>query len=539
MLTQSAKITSLKLADHISLPAIVNDYLAQAETLDDAYNYDPTVLIPIEGITNKHQNYNHTNRLRLSQIINAQYKNTINDFDQDLSSELVRNNIELLKDENTYTVTTGHQLQIFTGPLFFIAKIAQTIAYAKELNRQYPNYNIVPVYWLATEDHDFEEISTVNLFEHTLTWHRSSGGPVGRMNTAGLQELITQLVDILGYRVGIEELRNVLRLAYNRPTLADATRYLVNELFRDFGLVCIDADNHEFKSWFVPIMQLELEESFVETQMNETLENVLKFYDASIKPREINLFYLTDTNRSRIIKDEEGYYLTDGNTRISEADVLSTLQTHPAHFSPNVCLRPLYQEFILPNLAYIGGPSEVAYWLQLKGVFDKCEVTFPQVLQRHSFLFYNDKMEDELKQLHLNVEDLLKKESDLNELYFVNNDLKHTSLSEIQLIIDKYEELKNHIQDLDDKMISNLIRQINLHIRESKKWKNDISRSLLESQSKQISKLKKARQILFPHGQLQERRDNIIPYLLQYGNEIIEQIIGEMGDPEPKLHLIK
>ena len=231
------------------------DYINQKDSLKDFYAAFPS-LETMEALSD---NYTPVNREVLVQSLHNQYEGFS-------VTESTNQNINLLKEENTFTVTTGHQLNLATGPLFFVFKIITTINLAKELKAKYPTKNFVPVFWMASEDHDFEEINHFYLFGKKYEWQTEQQGGVGRFSTEGIQEVLKQLPENI----------ELLNKAYAQPTLSKATRYLVNELFGQEGLVILDADDAELKREFSSIAEKELFERKSEKAVLATSEQLDK-----------------------------------------------------------------------------------------------------------------------------------------------------------------------------------------------------------------------------------------------------------------------
>ena len=156
--------------------SLIVDYLDQKSSLNSLYNRFPTIENFEAQITEKAANYNQENRKLLVAALQKQYQNST-------ISEATENNILALEQANTFTITTGHQLNLFSGPLYFLYKIISTINLASELKTKCPKSNFVPIYWMATEDHDFEEINYFNFKGKKFRWNKESTGPVGRLTT--------------------------------------------------------------------------------------------------------------------------------------------------------------------------------------------------------------------------------------------------------------------------------------------------------------------------------------------------------------------
>ncbi|MEM9024823.1 MAG: bacillithiol biosynthesis cysteine-adding enzyme BshC, partial [Bacteroidota bacterium] len=341
-----------------------------------------------------------TPRQLLVDVLTGQYQGLTRD-------PAVDRNIAALAAANTFTVTTGHQLCLFTGPLYFLYKIMTAINLSAQLNAAHPDQHVVPVYWMASEDHDFAEINHAFLFNRELSWETGYGGMVGEIATESLRPVLDELGSILGEGEVANELRQLLEEAYaGQANLSDATRHLVNRLFGAYGVVVIDANDPRLKAHFVPVMEDDLFAHSAFQQASETKRHLEEQYKLPVNPREINLFYCRDGQRERIVREGNTWSVLNAEHAFTEATLRQELADHPERFSPNVVLRPLYQEQLLPNLAYIGGPSEVAYWLELKGVFEHYKTNFPMVLLRNMVLLVNATMQKRMAKLDLSAETL-------------------------------------------------------------------------------------------------------------------------------------
>lgn len=351
------KLHSVALRTTGQFPPLLLDYLDQKSELNDFYAIFPSLDGAQEAIRQR-AGFDPVKRRILVDALSKQYSgiSSAPDFSP-------------LLNETTFTVTTGHQLNIFTGPLYVIYKIVTTINLARALKETYPEYDFVPVYWMASEDHDFAEIASFNLFGQKYTWPGQPKGAVGRLNPKRLELVLDALPQAVPF----------FRKAYlENQTLADAVRCYMHELFGGEGLVTLDADDAALKSHFLPVIEDELLNQTSGGLVADTTSRLEKLgYHTPVHAREINLFYLADELRERIVREGDTFKVVNTNRQFTEDEIRQEATQHPERFSPNVVLRPLYEEIILPNLAYIGGPSEVPYWLQLKGVFDYFGVPFP------------------------------------------------------------------------------------------------------------------------------------------------------------------
>lgn len=498
---------------------IINDYLNREPSLQSLYNRFPTLENFEAQIQEKQQNYNHGFRATLVSELKKQYEG----FTVSMATQA---NIESLSQQNTHTIVTGHQLNLFSGPLYFLYKIISTINLARELKAKYPAQNFVPVYWMATEDHDFEEINFFNFKGKKFRWNRESSGPVGRLSTDGLDEVFEIFALESGSSHNANHLKELFRKSYlEHRNLADATRFLANALFGDTGLVILDGDSPELKKAFVPYAKEELLRQTAFKQVNATIPE-LKQYGVQVNPREINLFYIEDGLRERIVLENGLYKINNTSLEFSESEIISTLENSPEKFSPNAILRPLYEEVILPNLCYIGGGGELAYWFELQSLFKAVDVTFPILLLRNSVLLATEKQARKADKLDLSWHDLFSKPGDLR-----NEKVRRLSEFPIDLSIQK-DHLANQfhylhlIAEQTDKSFSGAVKA-----QEAKQIKGleMLEQRLLKAQKRkhadQLERLTDLQQELFPNNGLQERQANFAEFYLESGEDLIEKLI--------------
>ena len=351
------------------------DYLDQKPELKTLYNRFPILenfKAQIEEKQSNDKSHLDPSRKVLVNVLKTQYEG-IN------TSGLTTKHIESLKSKKTFTITTGHQLNLFTGPLYFLYKIISTINLTKQLKEAYPNYNFVPIFWMASEDHDFEEINYFNFKGKKVQWNSKQTGSVGHFNTEGLEAVFDVVSAEFGPGKYAEQLKVWFKNAYlNYDNLADATRYLANELFGEHGLVILDSDHTDLKRLFIPNIEKELVEQTAFKHVSKTNKQLEELgLKIQVNPREINFFYINADLRERIVYENSEFKVNNTSISWSKKELLEHLNACPEHFSPNVIMRPLYQEVILPNLCYIGGGGEMIYWLQLKSNFEAQGVTFP------------------------------------------------------------------------------------------------------------------------------------------------------------------
>ncbi|WP_291721233.1 bacillithiol biosynthesis cysteine-adding enzyme BshC [Bernardetia sp.] len=493
------------------------DFIAQKNDLKEFYGHFPNIENFEKQIEIKGNSFESEKRVVLANALQNQYKNTLNP---------PTNQIELLKKETTFTVTTGHQLNIYTGTLYFHYKIQTVINACKILKEKYPKYDFVPVYWMASEDHDLEEIASFNMFGKKYTWQTDQKGAVGRMNTKGL--------DNLGFKEEkAKELGKFYKDAADKnQNLTQATRNIVHSFYGKDGLVIIDGDDRELKKLFIPIIKNELQSqnSYKKIEeSNKKLDNL--GYKTQVTPREINLFYLDDNLRERIVeventKDEENNLFGVLNTDLvfSEEELMKQVEETPEKFSPNVALRPVYQEVILPNLSYTGGPGELAYWLQLKSMFEYFEVDFPILLPRNFVLFIPKLVHQKMQKTNLSFEDIFDSFDNLRINYATKN-----AENDVLLENEKRELLQifEKIEARSEKTDISLQKSVAAEKTKALKRIEHLSKKLRKAEERKLSdaigQIKAVKDNLFPSGSLQERHDNFLSFVIN-DKDFLEKI---------------
>jgi bacillithiol biosynthesis cysteine-adding enzyme bshC len=505
----------------------ITDYLSQKEELRCLYHRFPLIDNFLSQLNEKQVYFPKENRRILVESLESQYKN--------LSiSEKTHQNIQSLKEENTFTITTGHQLSLFTGPLYFIYKIISTIISCQQLKQLYPQYQFVPIYWMATEDHDFQEINHFTLQGQKLSWHSEQKGMVGDFSTEELYKVANILKITLGKSHEAQYLTDLFEKTYTQHSnLSAATRYLVNELFAQYGLVIIDGNDKSLKKLLFPYFKKELTEHISQKKIEKTLlyiKGINRNYPEQVHPREINIFYVKKGLRERIVNENGKYKVLNTNIQFTEEEILNELEDFPERFSPNVILRPLYQEIILPNLAYIGGGGEIAYWLELKEMFTSYKVPFPILMLRNSVLLISEKQQKNIDRLNLTHYDI-----------FLKNDLLANKItkriSEIPIDFTEQKQfLQKQFNDLfqiashTDKSFLGAVRA-----QEAKQLKGleHLEKRLLKAQKKkykdQLDRAISLRISLFPKESLQERVNNFSEYMIETQGQLIKLLIRHLN----------
>lgn len=496
------------------------DYINQKEELAPFYTQFPTIKSFEETIKNR--TFEASSRQVLVQTLTSQYSTL-------KPSDAVLNNIQALADSKTFTVTTGHQLNIFTGPLYFIYKIVTVINACKRLKQAYPAYHFVPVYWMASEDHDFAEISYFHFKGKKYQWQTDQTGAVGRFDPSQLATIAKKLPQ------GAEFFEE----AYSQESLAKSGRAYVNHLFGHEGLVVVDADDQDLKKLFIPVIEDDLFAHSSEKLVAKTSDSLESLgYKTQVHAREINFFYLDKNIRERLEKTDTGFHVLNTDISFSEEEIRQLIEASPERFSPNVILRPLYQETILPNLAYVGGPSEVVYWLQLKDVFDHFQTPFPLLMPRNFALVIEKHLSEKWGKTGLESADLfLSADQSFSKWVSKNTHHELSYADELAQLEQITEQLKTKAEEIDPTLLQHLDALHATHTKKIQLAEKKLLRAekrKYEDKKTQILSLKGA---LFPSGSLQERRENFLNFYLK-DPEFIQKLLHTFDPFEYQMLLL-
>lgn len=497
------------------------DYIQGDDKLKSFYQAAPTVENFLDQISSR--SFPASHRQTLIAVLQEQYHDLT-------TSSAVSQNIESLLSKKTFTVTTGHQMNIFTGPLYIIYKIVSVINTTKQLKEEYPDFNFVPVYWMASEDHDFDEVNHFYLHGKKYQWNTDQTGGVGKFDPSELRDLLNQL------RGNV----SIFKKAYlENSTLADACRYYVDALFGEEGLVVVDADHTDLKKEFSGVIENDLFKHSSNKLVTDQTKNLVNLgYKTSVNSREINFFYMHEGIRARMKKTGDGFRVVKTDIKFSDAEVKTLIEEHPERFSPNVVLRPLYQEMILPNLAYIGGPSELMYWLQLRSVFDYFKTSFPLLIPRNFGLMVPIGHKNKWKKTGFKIPDLFLTPHELEEQWvvkYMTNDLSYgKETSTISALYKKLAakasatdpSLAQHLNALSKQTLNRLRLAEKKLIRAGKRKHRDALRQIIA-----------VKETLFPGGGLQERQDNFLNFY-QSDPEFIRMLLKEFDPFDFRMHVL-
>jgi bacillithiol biosynthesis cysteine-adding enzyme BshC len=438
----------------------------------------------------------------------------------------VRANIEALHDVQTFTVTTAHQPSLFLGPLYFIYKALTTINLAEKIQRQVGDaQRILPMFVLGSEDHDIEELNKINLYGKRIAWQPETGGAVGSIAADTLLPALEELRSILGESDAAKALfERVERACLQANTFANATQALLHTFLGHYGLLVLNTNDPMLKRHFVPIAQAELLEQPAFRLVNETTAHLNELgFKTQAAPREINLFYLQPGSRERIVRQPDGgFQVLNSEAAFSETEILAELRAHPERFSPNVVLRPLYQETILPNLAYVGGGGELAYWLERKSLFEHFDVPFPALVRRNSVLWLDRDAQKKLAKFGFSAADFFGDTDGLLRNYVARNAAGEVDLQlEINALGEIFERVAIKATTIDPTLEKAVRAEAAKAAAGLEQWQGRLVRAEKQKHEVTLNQMRALKEKLFPNNGLQERHDNFLPYVLKYGDAFL------------------
>lgn len=509
-------------------------YATGHQALRPFYKYDVDLASFQKVIEDKKQD--PTNREVLVKVLQEQYAGLP-------VSERVQDNITALLDSNTFTVTTAHQPCLFTGPLYYIYKIFSAINLAEQLQQEYPQYRFVPVFINGGEDHDFEEINHAHVFGKTIRWESGETGPVGMMKTGTLEQPLQELRDILGDSENAVEILGMISKAYtSHQRYGEATNDLVNQLFMDYGLVILNMSHPELKRLFIPLMRTEMLEQPSKALVEKTTSHLeAAGFSGQAHARQINLFYLGDRfdMRERIEPENGQFKVVDTPITMSKEELLQELEDHPERFSPNVVMRPLFQELILPNLAYIGGGGELAYWLERKEQFAHFGVNFPMLIRRNSVLWIDRGSAKRMEKLGLTIADLFEDVEVLVKRYVKENTENELSLeAEKKQLENLFGDIKAKATEIDKSLAQSTDAELAKALKSIETLETKLIRAEKQRHDIAINQIRSLKDKLFPENGLQERYENFTAFYLRLGKSFFQVLKAHLNPLENRFIIL-
>ncbi|MBL0191832.1 MAG: bacillithiol biosynthesis cysteine-adding enzyme BshC [Saprospiraceae bacterium] len=472
-------------------------------------------------------------RIKLNKIITQQYKNCGIDT-------LEQPNLEKILELNTFFVTTAHQPNLMTGPSYFFYKIISTIKLAQLIKNENQNSHIIPCYVIGSEDHDFEELGHFYLLGNRIELTQNRGIAFAKYPIEDLIPVVEKIKNILPPSTNTSNLVTLLENCIRQTkTIGEFTMLFIHEIFGKYGLVIIDMAGREAKQAFAPIMMEELtKSSSYPLVQNTILKKQSQNLGAQAFPREINLFYHGKNGRTRIEKVSDGWQTIDKTHQWNASQLEDELAKTPENFSPNVILRPLIQELILPNIAYVGGPGEMAYWMERMDQFNHYQIEFPILVRRDSFFILSEKLFKKWQKLGLPLRELFKSKEDLIKKINEDNFDQTIMVDFRRDIINALDQLVQKSQAIDDPLRQSMEAEKARWIKNIDNVESKISKAMKIKNDAFIQSGLQVQGTLFPNGNWQERTESFLGFIAQCGFELIDYLIQEANPLQSEIKLI-
>jgi bacillithiol biosynthesis cysteine-adding enzyme BshC len=515
--------------------------------LDYIYEFDKVKEFYLHNFRNQEEYAHKFNEIsnskrilptELSKIISNQYANI-------KTSKRTLNNINSLGNANALAIVTGQQLTIFGGPLYTFYKIITAIKLCSQLKENFVDYNFIPVFWLEGDDHDFNEVRTVNIFNSLNEIQKieypeaidspNEFGSVGNIKLKEeIDETLNKLKSSLRQTDFRDELISLLSSSYNSMnSFKSAFKSLLINFFDEYGLVIIDPQDSEFKKLLIPVFEKEIKDYFNHTQVILKRSAVLEEkYHAQVKVKPINLFLSDESKRYLIEPDESGYRLKNKRKKFSQEELLKLLYTNPELFSPNVLLRPVCQDFILPTAFYIGGPSEISYFAQLIPYYSIYKISQPFIYPRASITLIEKNINSLIEKYGLNILNIfhhgkelipetIQKFADVN-----TSEMFLQAQNNVKSIIDN---LKTNLINIDPSVEQNLEKLQEKLLQNIDSVKTKIENTIIKKNEILDRQLNKIFNNILPESNLQEREINFSYYVNKYGTDFINYLFNEIS----------
>lgn len=450
--------------------------------------------------------------------------------------------IAKLKSPNTFTIITAHQPSLLTGPLYFVHKILSAIVTAQAIESEWPDKQIIPIFIIGGEDHDFEEMNNLHYKNDRYEWSAvETGGAVGRMSTEKIVNVIDELAPLLSQTFYGDEILRLLQSSFDgERTVGDAMQYFLARLFRAEPLLVVQMDDSVFKKAFVPHIIDEILHERSRSPVEETQKELQSIgYDDQALARDINFFYLHDGQRRRIIRMDSTFEVLDSEIEFSPKEMKQHIEQFPGRFSPNVIMRPIYQEFIFPNLAYIGGGGELAYWIERKSQFEDFNLTFPLLIRRHSAVIISEKNWKKMQDFPLDLCQWLGQIHDLENNWLDLDFSKSLDLSSAyEHIHTAFDNLRARMREIDESLLyANEAARVDA-LKPIDRLEKKMRRAIKKKESIQRRQLREIYSEFYPQGKLQERYLNFLQFYERRGPQLFEDLKKAFKPFKPEMAVV-
>lgn len=459
-------------------------------------------------------------------------------------SEKTIENIKKLPSKNTIAVFTGQQLGLLGGPLYTIYKVFTAIKLSEELNEQFSDFNFVPVFWMAGDDHDFEEISFINLINKENNLVKiiyDDGNPINFNRGAVGNIILNENINIFK-----EEIKTNLRETDYTPSFLDFIENILTDtislrqsffnflyqIFDDTGLIIFDPQEQYVKNLLKPIFKKELEN--YKTHTAALLSNSIDLdeqYHAQVKIKPINLFMEDNSGRHLIEPIENEYRLKGKRKRISKEEIFDTLEKNPEKFSANVLLRPICEDYLFRTGFYIGGPGEISYYAQTGPLYNNFDIPQPIVFPRASATVLESNIAKIIVKNNLTTKDFFRGDNYVKALVLDNIgdlDLNGKFDNVKSLISTQLDNLGIELSQIDKNIVNNVESVKNKVLHQLDVLLNKSNNAYERKHEVSLRQISKVCNVVHPNNNFQERELCILNFINKYGFDFIDWLYNEL-----------
>ncbi len=454
-------------------------------------------------------------------------------------------NIDKLRQANSVAVVTGQQLGIFLSPLFISYKTLTTLLLAERLQKNLDR-PVVPIFWLHGEDHDFAETAPLHLLDDSdnlVQLHYEPGsdpaaapnGPVGRMTfTPAIERLLESIASCLPATPNKEELLAFLNTHFTEGApLIDGFAALLKRLFKGSGLVLMSVDDRRLKQECSPLFQQEIEAPYELTEaIVKTTEELKTRYHAQVQVQPTNIFLMTDHARIAIEAEDSVFRTRKEAASITREELSLALKETPERFSPNVVLRPLVQDFLLPTIAYIGGPGEVAYFAQLKPAYEWANLPMPVIYPRASVTLIEPAVQKWIDEYPMPLQAYRDDPNKIFRSFVIDRmpiDIDGVMGPSREHIDQVITSLDHAAREIDETLVrSAASTRVRIH-QELTRFEERLIRAQKRMQNTDLLRINKVCNHLFPRQKLQERVLSPLHFLNAYGLDFFTSLLPHVS----------
>ncbi len=521
----------------ISDNKLFQDYLYNFDNVKRFYNYNFRDEDSYTSVFNNVVKKNPDITEKVNEIIKKQYQKVS-------PSDKTNANIAKLSKKNTVAIFTGQQLGLVGGPLYTIYKIFTAIKLSEYLSEKFTGFNFVPVFWLAGDDHDFEEVTNLKfidknnelkkIYYYDFNNKEANKGSIGNLKFGNsINDFKTEIKSSIRETEFSKKFFKLLdKILVEGKTFKDSFFDLIFKIFDDAGLIIFNPQDSEIKELLKPIFLKELNDFNIHSsEVLLTSADLDENYHTQVKVKPINLFYSNETGRHLIEPVNDEFRLKGKRKHITKEEMFELLEKFPERFSPNVLLRPVCQDYLFPTGFYIAGPGEISYFAQVMPLYKNYNVSQPIIYPRASATIVESNIAKILMKFNLSVKDFFAgektlKENVLNTLSSNNVEtIFYTATKSIEESLTKLTEqlsfIDNTIGEVSNKNKEKILNQ--LKVLQTKALKGEENKY-----SAAMRQLKKAQNILYPNNNLQERELSIVNFINKYGTDFFDWLFNEL-----------